>query len=97
MNLRQKAKHFKRLYEEALPKRPYPVVIKTWQPKHYKVTKSIAKENHTFYGPEMFDHLRDHIISDMTRQLKTIVSDHVKTQENRDMNTIEYSMDIWVD
>ena len=97
MNLRQKAKHFRRLYEEALPKRPYPVVIKTELPYHYKIKKSIAKENYTFYVSEMFDHLRDHIISDMTRQLKPIVSDHVKTQENRDMNTIEYSMDIWVD
>lgn len=97
MNLRQKAKHFKRLYEEALPKRPYPVVIKTLHPKHYKIQKSIAKENYTFYGPEMFDHLRDCIINDITRQLKPIVSDHVKTQENKDMNTIEYSMDIWVD
>ena len=26
MNNRQKAKHFKRLYEESLPKKPYPVV-----------------------------------------------------------------------
>ena len=41
MNLRQKAKHFKKLYEDALPKKPYPVIYETQRAQHYRIRHAI--------------------------------------------------------
>lgn len=44
MNARQKAKHFKRLYEQSLPQKPYPIVYQK-PSSHMKISYSIRRKD----------------------------------------------------
>lgn len=95
MNLRQKAKRFKKLYEEGLPKKPYPVVHQTMLPRHYRAQLAVdmCDVNEMQTDPEL---LRIYIENKMLEELRPIIRDNIKTEENRYTNKYICSLDIWM-
>lgn len=94
MNARQKAKHFKRLYEESL-KKPYPVVHQTILPKHYRVSQMIdARE--IAYAQDTPQLMRTHIENWILQELRPLIWDNLKVELDRYINKYRYSLDIWM-
>ncbi len=96
MNLRQKAKHFKRLYEEALPKKPYPVVYKTILPKHYRISQLMDARD-IAYAQDSPQLLKTHIENRMLQELRPLIWDNLKTEKDLYSDKYEYYLDIWVE
>ena len=95
MNARQKAKRFKRLYEEALPKKPYPVVYTTILPKHYRVQQLIDMRDIAYLQdkPQL---LKTHIENRILQELRPLIWDNLITEKDRYTNKLRYSLDIWM-
>ena len=96
MNARQKAKHFKRLYEEALPKKPYPVVYKTILPRHYRIELLIDKRD-IFYSQDNPQLLKTHIENRILQELRPLILDNLKTEKVYYSDKYRYWLDIWVE
>ena len=96
MNARQKAKRFKRLYEEALPKKPYPVVYKTILPKHYRVEQLISMREIVCSqdSPQL---LRTLIENRILQSLRPLIWDNLKTEKDFYSDKYRYWLDIWVE
>lgn len=95
MNLRQKAKHFKKLYEDALPKKPYPVIHETHSGKHYKV-RSMFDERDIAYAQQTPQLLKTHIENGILRELRPVIWDHLKAEKDLRTGKIIYSLDVWM-
>lgn len=97
MNLRQKAKRFKKLYEESLPKKPYPVIYKSERGlKHYKQSTSfisIANEDYTEYAPDLVNH---YAVTELLDGIRPIITKNIKEERDRYTGNIIYSVDIWI-
>ena len=93
MNLRQKAKHFKRLYEESLPQKPYPVVIKTILPKQYRV-QLLMDIRDIIYLQDNPQLLKTHIENRILQELRPLIWDNLITEQ--DIYKYRYSLDIWM-
>lgn len=95
MNLRQKAKHFKRLYEDALPKKPYPVKYETHNAKHYRVCNMVDEKDiaYTQQTPQL---LKTHIENGILRELRPIIWDNLKAEKDLYTDKIIYSLDVWM-
>lgn len=76
MNARQKAKHFKRLYEESLPKKPYPVVYKSILPKHYRILQLIDVRD-AVYAQDNSNWVSIMMIVMMKRRIRMMLDDIV--------------------
>ena len=95
MNLRQKAKHFKKLYEDALPKKPYPVIYETHSAKHYRVCNMMDKRE-IAYAPLEPQLLKTHIENGILRELRPIIWDNLKAEKDLHTDKIIYSLDVWM-
>lgn len=93
MNNRQKAKHWKRLYEESLPKKPYSVEIRTLPLKHYTARYSIRKSEIEHYPQEL---LMNTIQNQLISQLKDVIKDHVEWEDNPMLYTRNFRFDFWL-
>lgn len=95
MNNRQKAKHFKRLYEEALSKKPYPVVYKTILPKHYKISQMVDARDIAYLqdNPKL---LKTHIENRILQELRPLIWDNLITEKDIYTDKYRYSLDIWM-
>jgi hypothetical protein len=94
MNLRQKAKHFKKLYEDALPKKPYPVIHETHRAKHYKAYHMVDKREIDYApSPQL---LQTQIENSILRELRPIIRDNLKAEKDLYTNKIIYSLDVWM-
>ena len=96
MNNRQKAKHWKRLYEESLPKKPYPVVYKTILPKHYRISHLIDARD-IAYAQDTPQLLKTLIENRMLQELKPLIWDNLKTERDLYSDKYRYWLDIWVE
>lgn len=96
MNARQKAKHFKRLYEEVLPKKTYPVMYKTLLPKHYRISQMIDARD-IADSPDTPQLLKTHIESRILQELRPLIWDNLKTEKDSYSDKYRYWLDIWVD
>lgn len=96
MNARQKAKHFKRLYEESLSKKPYPVKYTAILPKHYKITQLISAREIVYlqHRPSL---LKAHIENKILHDLKPLIWDHFKIEKDPYSGEYRYWLDIWVE
>ena len=94
MNARQKAKHFKRLYEEALPKKPYPVVYKTLL-GHHRILAMIDARDIAYLqdNPQL---LKTHIENRILQGLRPLIWDNLKTEKDKCLDKYIYSLDIWM-
>ena len=96
MNARQKAKHFKRLYEQSLPTKPYPVVYKTLLPKHYRISQMIDARDICYLqdSPQL---LRTHIENRMLQELRSLIWDNLIVEKDKYTDKYRYSLDIWME
>ena len=95
MNARQKAKHFKKLYEEALPKKPYTVEYKTIFPRHYKVQQDMDIEDIN-YLQDNPQRLKTHIENRILQELRPLIWDNLIVEKDRYTDKYKYSLDIWM-
>ena len=95
MNARQKAKHFKRLYEETL-KKPYPVVYKALLPKHYRISQMIDARDLAYLqdNPQL---LKTHIENRILQEIRPLIWDNLKTEKDSYIGKYRYSLDIWME
>ena len=94
MNARQKAKKFKKLYEEILPQKPYPVIYKTPSLTHYQISHMIdAKE--MIYSPDNSELLRTLIENKILQELRPLIWNNLK--KDRYSDNYRYWLDIWVE
>jgi hypothetical protein len=94
MNNRQKAKHFKKLYEEAL-KRPYPVVFKTLPLNHCRIQKRMPVKE-VVYMQDAPMLLRNHVENIMLRELRPYIWDNLITEKDTYTDSYTYTLDIWL-
>lgn len=94
MNLRQKAKRFKKLYEDALPKKPYPVTYEKHRAKHYRVRHMVDKRE-IDYAPSL-QLLQTQIENSILRELRPLIRDNLIEEKDLYTNKIIYSLDIWM-
>lgn len=98
MNARQKAKHFKKLYEEALSKKIYPIIHEIHEmdgAKHYKV-RSMFDEKDIAYAQQTPQLLKTHIENGILRELRPIIWDNLKVEKDLYTNKFIYSLDVWI-
>ena len=95
MNLRQKAKHFKKLYEDVLPTKPYPVIYETRGTKHYRVC-NMVDEKDIAYAQQTPQLLKTHIENGILRELRPIIWDNLKAEKDLYTDKIIYSLDVWI-
>lgn len=98
MNLRQKAKRFKKLYEEIIPKKPYPVVYKTTLPKHYRIQKSIDARD-LYNSQDNLQLLKTIIANGILQELRPLIVNNLKVERERGeyFDIYRYSLDIWME
>ena len=89
MNARQKAKHFKRLYEESLPKRPYPVVYQSLPMLHYKA-EYLAKDL-----IEPTEIIEKAVVDILLQKIRPIVQDNMQKELWGEYGYWKYSIDLW--
>ena len=92
MNARQKAKYYKRLYEESLPKKPYPVVYKTISPKHYRVQQIIDTKD-MLDNPQLIKTL---IENSILQKLRPLIWDNIIIEKYEHIDKHNYSLDVWM-
>lgn len=96
MNLRQKAKHYKMLYESYSPKKPYPVIYKSERGlKHYKqnVTINMVEQHYAEYAPEL---VKYYVASDILAAMRPIITENIKEERDKYTGNIIYSVDVWL-
>jgi len=94
MNLRQKAKRFKKLYEDALPKKPYPVIYETHRAKHYRIRHMVDKREIAYApSPQL---LQTSVENNILRELRPLIRDSLIAEEDLFTNKIIYSLDVWM-
>lgn len=96
MNARQKAKKFKKLYEEILPQKPYPVVYKTPSLKHYRISHMVNAKD-MFYSPDNSQPLRTLIENKIMQELRPLIWNNLKTESDLYSDNYRYLLDIWIE
>ena len=93
MNNRQKAKHFKKLYECFLKKHD-PIVREYVPLQHYACEYSIPIDSRMLdYNPEL---LQDQVTQRFINEYKDIFKGNIETKENPDAGRLEYELHIWL-
>lgn len=96
MNLRQKAKRFKRLYEnELFLKKPYPVKYEMHNAKHYRV-QFATHEAEILCAQQELNLYETQVVNGILNELRPIVRDNLKTERDLYIGKFIYSLDIWV-
>lgn len=95
MNLRQKAKRFKRLYEMGLPKKPYPIVIKTSHTKHFRA-RYMLDHTDMRYGIDDPVLLKTHIENRILNELRPIIWDNLITEIDEEADKYIYTLDVFM-
>ena len=92
MNARQKAKRYKKLYENML-KKPYPVIYKARDGKHYRVRYKVNRMELVGVPPHA---LQNDIENHILEELRPIVRDNLKVENDLYSDEFIYSLDIWM-
>ena len=95
MNARQKAKHFKKLYEDALPKKPYPVIYETHSATHYRVC-NMVDERDIVYAQQTPQLLKTHIENGILREMRPLIWERLKAEKDIYSDKVIYSLDFWI-
>ena len=95
MNARQKAKHFKRLYEKTLPMKPYPIVFETHSEKHFRANFMLDTRD-VVYGQENPTLLKQHIENKILQEIRPIVWDNLKAEKDKYTSNVIYTLDIYI-
>lgn len=95
MNARQKAKHFKRLYENSLPKTPYPVVYETTLPKHYRVQQLINNRDVVYMQDEP-QIMKSIIENRIMQEIRPLIYDNLIVEKDEHIDAYRYLLDLWM-
>lgn len=95
MNARQKAKHFKKLYEESLPKKPYPVVYKTAPLKHYRIEQFIDTKT-VFYTADNDQLPRTLVENKILNELRPLIYENIIVEKEAYYDAFRVSLDLWM-
>lgn len=96
MNLRQKAKRFKKLYEESLPKKPYPIVYKNIPLKHYRIQQLIARNDiHSLQTDQQL--MKTLIENRILQKLRPLISDNLIVEKDYYRDSYRCTLDIWME
>lgn len=93
MNNRQKAKHFKRLYEQTLPKR-VPLVVHVEKPRHYEIIKRLASED-VINSSDTPALLRRRITDSIVQELKPLIWQNIRAERELLTGAYRYQLDVW--
>jgi hypothetical protein len=95
MNARQKAKHFKRLYEMSLPTKPYPIVFETHKDRHFRASFMLDARD-VVYRQENPTFLKQHIENRILQEIRPIIWDNLKTEKDKYTDNMIYTLDFWI-
>lgn len=95
MNLRQKAKLFKKLYENGLPKKPYPVVYASKMPRHFRIEQFVDMTDISC-AQDNTQMLKTHIENKIFQLLKPLIWENLKTEKDFYTGKMMYRLDIWI-
>lgn len=93
MNNRQKAKHFKRLYEQILTKR-VPYVVHVEKPRHYEIVKRLASED-VINSSDTPALLRRRITDSIVQELKPLIWQNIIAERELYTGAYRYQLDVW--
>lgn len=85
MNNRQKAKHFKRLYEIGFPKKPYPIEFQYVGLKHYKAQCVTMCED------------AELAVKKLMKSIEPMIAENMRIELNDFTNVSTYSVDVWME
>lgn len=92
MNLRQKSKHYKQLYESLLHSEPRNVHIVYEQLEHYRVDVRMNKEEMCFNNTDYIDgYYKNLLIS----KVIPILKNKIIIEDDIFLNSYNYSVDFW--
>ena len=94
MNTRQKAKHFKMLYEKTLPKKVYPVVYESTL-KHYRIEQFIDTKT-VFYTEDKAELLKTLIENKILKELRPLIYENIIVEKEKYYDAFRVSLDIWM-
>ncbi len=92
MNNRQKAKHWKQLYE-GIMKEPKPIIIQQDPLAHHRANCSIPMSQYMVMLPDTIR--EDRIMTSLMQEATNILVKHVKWKTNRITDTIDFSVEFW--
>lgn len=93
MNARQKAKHYKRLYEALGATKINPTIIETHDLKHYKA-EVLMPYRDVLDRPSNLD---GYIIAKLLSELEPVIKDSIVSETDPyHIDDTRYSIDIWV-
>ena len=94
MNARQKAKHYKWLYEKTKPTYVAPVITYNTELKHYIAHYSIPSEERMLgCNPEL---LKKSVTRNLMRQLENVLKDKIVEKPEQCNHRTHYELEIWV-
>lgn len=94
MNNRQKAKHWKQLYE-GIMKEPKPVRIDTLPLVHYRANCVIPMTNIVIASNDKISSERV-VMSQIMNELAPLIKKNIICQQIDDIDALAYSVDLWM-
>lgn len=94
MNARQKAKHYKRLYEALGATKINPTIVATPELKHYKAQVVIPHSDHEAFG--LASNLEELVTGKLLSELEPVIKDSIVGETDPYLMGTRYSVDIWV-
>lgn len=88
MNTRQKAKRFKKLYEQSMPRVRRPIVLPSQPLLQYRCIVRCPKE----MSMPGADHTRDYAINRMIKDFRDLIDNQITYDDNEGY----YEMTVWV-
>lgn len=92
MKLRQKAKRYKKLYENML-KKPCPVIYKTYNGKHYRACCKVNRMELADIPPHT---LKNSIENHILEELRPLIWDNLKVENDLYTDGLIRYLDVWM-
>ena len=96
MNARQKAKHFKRLYEALGATKINPTIIGTHDLKHYKAEFIMPNREVFDLGLNFKENLEELITGKLLSELEPAIKDCIVSESDQYIDATRFSIDNWV-
>lgn len=96
MNARQKAKHFKRLYEALGATKINPNIIAGPELKHYKAEFIMPNREVFELGLNFKENLEELITGKLLSNLEPVIKDCIVSERDQYIDATRFSIDIWL-
>lgn len=95
MNNRQKAKHFKKLYETTLPQKAAPIIIQREDYQRHRAEFQIRTRDLVYLQDNQVL-MKTHIENGILRGLRPLIWDRLKVEKDIHTDRYIYSLDVWM-